>query len=309
MVRCLLIALTATLLISDIGIAGDREILTATSNPLPGELPTLGVWQEYVKNKDIYYTLISADFPNVPGLVCDMWCYESPGIHYLSAREEEKGVVSLRHRWDDHDWDIITTAIPHKGAVEIMARLESTQKHSGGIPEEYPGLNICWQLRRAESFSSEKGRYPEFVQRCFIFTERGRIFLHNTHRSPIPVRPLTDKENNPPWVQMYAARSAPEDVRVDSTSWADYSPDRYLHPIIGTASRDGKYLTAIATGSEGMVCQAWHDCMHNNARWLPVAEGEPKQWRVLIYAMDNDPDALLDQFQHDFPEVDPWQDN
>ena len=303
--RCLLTALTVSLLLIGNTVAGDREILTTTSNPHPDELPTLGVWQEHNKNKGIYYTLISASFPNAPGFTCDMWCYESSGIHYRSAQELEGGIVQLRHSWDDHDWDILTTATPHQGAVEVVAHLQSTQQEPDSEPEEYPRLNICWQLRRAEGFSSEKNFYPEFVQRCFIFTERGRIFLHNTRRRPIPVRPVTDKENNPPWVQMYAAKSAPGEIRADSTSWADYSPDRYLYPIIGAASRDGRYLTAMASGSEQMICQAWHDCMHNNPKWLPNTKGKDKKWRVRIYVMENKPEALIERFRQDFPQVQP----
>ena len=78
-------------------------------------------------------------------------------------------------------------------------------------------------------------------------------------------------------------------------------------PVIGVVSRDGKYLTAMASGAESMVCQAWHDCMHNNARWLPAANGNGHEWRVRIYAMENDPEALLTRFHEDFPEIAPWE--
>lgn len=290
-------------------LAEDREIFRSTTNPDPDVLPTLGVWQEHARKKDRYYTYISAGFPNVPGFVCDMWCYESGGIHYQSARELEGGIVQLRHAWDDHDWEIVTTATPLKGAVEVVARLEPTKNEASCAAEEYPSLNICWQLERAQGFSSEKNFYPEFVQRCFIFTQRGRIFLHNTRRRPIPVRPLTDKENNPPWVQMYVPKSAPADMQASSQSWADYSPDRYLYPVIGTASRDGKYLTAMAAGAEQTLSQAWHDCMHNNPGWLTAADGKSKEWRVRIYVMENDPDALIRRFQRDFPKVTSWEGN
>jgi hypothetical protein len=122
-----------------------------------------------------------------------------------------------------------------------------------------------------------------------------------------PARPLTIKENNPPWVQMYLPKLAPTDIRAKPNEWADYSPDRYTLPIIGAVSRDGKYLSAMTAGAENMMCQAWHDCMHNNARWLPTDGETGKSWHVRIYVMQNDPDVLVARFKHDFPTVQPWE--
>lgn len=90
----------------------DRVVLKTTGNPQPDTLPTLGIWQEHHKKRDIYYTNVSAVFPNIPGFTCDLWYYESPGINYLSARERQGGTVGLRHNWDDHPWHIITMVTP-----------------------------------------------------------------------------------------------------------------------------------------------------------------------------------------------------
>ena len=305
--RYLHLAPVIVLLNVGFSIAEDRHVLTVTSNPGPDELPTLGVWQEHVKKKGLYYTNLSASFPVVPDFTCDLWCFESPGIHFLSAQELADGNVELRHSWDEHDWEIVTTATPLPGALEIVSRIEPTGGNTHTEPSKYPGLNICWQLPRAPDFASEPEPYPEFVRRCFIFTNRGRTFLLDTHRRPIPVKSSTHKRNNPPWVQMYAPQSAPVDLRGGPTGWADYSTDRFTVPVIGAVSRDRKYLTAMASGSEAMICQAWHDCMHNNARWLPATNGKGKQWRVMIYAMQNDPEKLLQRFHGDFPDIQPWK--
>ncbi|MDW8365374.1 MAG: hypothetical protein RMK49_05985 [Abditibacteriales bacterium] len=67
-------------------------------------------------------------------------------------------------------------------------------------------------------------------------------------------------------------------------------------------SQDGKYLTAIANDSAPMMAQAWRDCMHDNPLWLPAdAPPEKRVWRLKIYAMENDPDALLQHVLKDFP--------
>jgi hypothetical protein len=42
--------------------------------------------------------------------------------------------------------------------------------------------------------------------------------------------------------------------------------------------------------------------MHNNPPWLPAdAPAHSRTWRVKIYVMENDPDALLARAAKDFP--------
>ncbi len=301
----LLVACSASIHVS-MCKADDRELFTVTTNELPDEIPTLVVWQEHNKKKGTWYTNISASFPNVPDFTCDLWCYESPGIEFESAEQLEDGAVRLRHSWADHDATIVTTATPSVGSVEVVARLDPVSKVNGEEEEDYPALNICWQLRRAPAFASEPEPYPEFVRRCFVFTQRGQTFLLDTERRPIPVKPVTHKRNNPPWVQMYLPVDA-DDKRAGPDNWADYSPDRFTVPVIGAVSRDRKYLTAIGSGSQSMVCQAWHDCMHNNARWLPADDTQGKEWRIVVYAIENDPEELIRRFRADFPDIEPWQ--
>jgi hypothetical protein len=42
--------------------------------------------------------------------------------------------------------------------------------------------------------------------------------------------------------------------------------------------------------------------MHNNPLWLPPNTPPTQQvWRVKVYAMENDPEALLARVEKDFP--------
>ncbi len=273
------------------------EVLQELGNPNPTVLPTLGLWQ---RGKE---TLVSAAFPNVPGFVCDAWCYES-AMDFVGSRGLAGGKLELRHRLRDSQHVlIVTTVTPEPGAVEFAARAEVDESVAGALPASLPTPNLCWQLRRAPSFASAPDPYPEFVKRCFMFTEKGRTFLHETTRRKIPVRLADHQYNNPPWVQMYVGtwqqvpKAAPK-------SWADYSPDRYTTTVMGAVSRDGKHLAAIANDSATLMAQAWHDCMHNNAQWQPArASPAERVWRVRIYCLDNDPDALLQRVGRDFPAV------
>lgn len=293
----LLIAASPLLWLAD-GRPGPRdEVLVRARNPKPDQLPSLLVWREPTRGM-VY---LQATFPNVPQFTCDTWCYESP-VEFLGAEAGEGGRVRLRHRWKEHPEVIfVTTATPEPGAVDLRVTVELDRERGEKLPDRLMPLNACWQLQNAPQFASKPDPFLEFVKRCFIFTDSGLTFLHLTQRSKIPVRPDDDPYNNPPWVQMYTPVWRPVQKAVPP-SWAGYSTDRFVYPVIGTVSRDKKYLAAIANDTASMMAQAWHDCLHNNAAWVKDANGE-WVWRIRIYAMENDPEALLRRVGQDFPQA------
>jgi hypothetical protein len=290
-----ILAVTAAPALTAPGTQETPKMIATAANPDPRTLPTLGVWQ----NGKL--TLVSAQFPNVPEFTCDSWCYES-AVDFLDAKALDGGRLELRHRLREQPHVLLfTTVTPEPGAVEFAARAEVDPRVGGDLPDNLLQPNLCWQLVRAPLFASKPEPYPEFVKRCFLFTEQGVTFLDMTVRRPIPVRAADHEYNNPPWVQMYVG-TWQEVPQAGPNSWADYSTNRYTTQVIGAVSRDGKYLAALANDSATMMAQAWHDCMHNNPRWLP-ANAPPRQrvWRVKIYAMENEPEKLLDRVAKDFP--------
>lgn len=280
------------------------EPVTA-NNPDPQRLPTLSVYNDDKFSRGQVLTMVAARFPNDPDFTCDSWCYES-AVDFLDARALDGGKVELRHRYRDYPHAIVITRVtPEPGAVEFLARLEPDKGAAAALPANPPPLNLCWQLRRAPAFASKPDPYPEFIKRCFMFTAKGMTFLDKTTRRPIPVRSADDPYNNPPWVQMYVGLW--QDVpKTNPRGWADYSPDRYVATVIGAVSRDHKHLAALANDSATTMCQAWHDCMHNNPLWLPAqSPPEKRVWRLKLYVMENDPDALMARVVKDFPSAKP----
>jgi hypothetical protein len=282
--------------------AGPDIVLRAgAKNSQPDVLPTLRVQHEKMWGN--YYLMLSATFPNVPDFQCDSWCYES-AVDFVDARALDGGAIEFRHRDKNQPQALaVTTVTPEPGAITVEARmvLDKEGHPDAALPVQPTGLNLCWQLRHAKGFSSLPDTYPDFVRRCFIYTEKGRSFLLDLDRRKIPPQPADHEYNNPPWVQSYVGlwQSVPE---VGPKSWADYSRDRYTTTLIGAVSRDKKHLTAIGTDSATTLCQAWHDCMHNNPQWAPAdAPVTEQRWRLKIYATDNDPEALLERFGKDFP--------
>jgi hypothetical protein len=276
------------------------EVIVSTGSSDSHLEPHLSVERREEWGRTFHY--LRAEFPEVPGLVCDFWCFETAGVEFASAETLSGGGLAMIHDWEGRDWRIRTEARPEPGAVELVATLTPRSSTVAGEPEAYPPLNVCWQLRGASAFRSAPEPYPKFIERCFLFSEEGRTFLPDTVRHPIPVQPLDHEYNNPPWVQMYAHVDAGE-VRSGTTSWAAYSDTRYTLPIIGAVSRDGKFLAALASGSLNVLSQAWHDCMHNNPDWLLDRQRGKKSWRIKVYAITNDPDVLVSRFLGDFPEL------
>jgi hypothetical protein len=273
-------------------------MIAQSDNPKPDTLPSLGVW----KSEDGTMTYVSSVFPNVPNFRSDSWLYEcGDTVVFASAKPISGGRLELRHTWKDHPQQIVTIVTPEPGAVEFYAYLDG--EGADKVPlNQYPGLNLCWQLKNSPDFASSPQPYPEFVKRCFIFTDKGMTMLNDTVRKMIPCRKPDEDVNNPVWVQMYVGvwQQVPTST---PTSWADYSDTRYVNNIIGTVSRNGKYLTALGCDSSWTMCQAWHDCMHNNPPWLPIPGDSGAYWRLKIYTMENDPTALVERVRREFPSL------
>ncbi len=282
-------------------VKGQPPSLVIANNPQPAQLPTLGV-RESKEFGPKSLTMVWASFPNVPNFRCESWCYESE-VDFDRATALDGGRIELRHRIPNTSAILVTVVTPEPGAVEFVARavLDPTSVPGSKLPQNILTPNMCWQLRRAPDFASKPDPYPDFVKRCFIFTSKGRTFLDHTVRHKIPVRSADDPYNNPPWVQMYVGTWQAVPI-AGTNAWADYSLDQFTTPVIGAVSRDGKYLAAMANDSAWTMAQAWHDCMHNNPNWQPAdAPPEQRAWRLKIYAMENNPDALLQRVLKDFP--------
>ena len=243
----------------------------------------------------------------------DLDCYEGPrDLEFLEHRTLENGAMELRHRSGGQPHLILVTELtPHPGKVEIIARIELDRALGADkqIPDEMLHLNMCPSLVRARGsfvrFAAYPLPFPEVINRCFIFTDKGRTFLKDTVRHPLPriADQPDDPRNNPPWIQGYGPVWRPTGKPAKrSTSWYTGSPDRYTIPVIGVLSMDGKHLIALANDNADSMIQAWAPCLHNNPKWSPKdASPAQRRWRVNIYLMPNDPDMLLERVAEDLP--------
>ncbi len=95
-------------------------------------------------------------------------------------------------------------------------------------------------------------------------------------------------------------------------------PDPRSLPTLSVYNDDkfsrGKVLTIVAAtfpNVPNFTCDSWCyesavDCMHNNPQWLPAASvPEKRVWRLKVYVMENDPDALTARVVKAFPKARP----
>ena len=267
-------------------------------NPFPEKLPTLTAWQKGEQ------TMVGITFPNIPDFTCDAWCYENE-VDLLDIISLDQGRMKLIHTIRKNPGVYLITLItPEPGAVTVTAWIERKKNYEGSLPVDMLLPNICWQFKNAPAFASEPDPYPDFIKRCFIFTRNGQTFLNDTDRKKIPVRKADEEVNNPPWVQMYLRNDQPE-PDYDPDRWAAYSDTKYTRSIIGVVSRDQKFLAAVANNASVTMCQAWHDCVHNNPLWLPKDTTlDQCMWRLKIYVMTNNVNTLIERVQRDFPQRD-----
>lgn len=283
-----------------LSLAAEREVADPVVgvNPDPENLPSVSVHKvEWTPGRTM--TMVRVRAPNIPDFECDVWCYESP-YEPGEAEVGPAGGVILRQKSTREDRHVaVTTVTPEPGAVLFEVVAEAKDEADA---RRAPGVNPCWQLRRAKGFCSAGQPFPEFVARCFIFTDDGCVTMDKTDRFADTRKPAGHKVNNPPWVQVYIPVWRPHPGQ-PKAFWGN-STDRYVHPLLGCLSKDGEYLAAMGTDFNRHMGQGWHDCLHPNPVWGPY-DPEKRQisCRFKLYLRGNDPEVLLGEFAEDFPEA------
>ncbi len=296
-------------------------------NPNSSMLPSISI-NNGAHSDHVY---ISMTFPGIPGLVLDAWCFEGGMADFTRAVETDQGGVVLYHQYIQHpDLLHVTTLKPRQGDIVITGGLQIDTQHTSATeptrPSAFPESqvpNICFQVRRAPNFQSApknspraspvaeiaKNYWDSFVSRTFIYTDKGRTFLDETQRTDTSHDhqgiEADDPRNNPPAVQRYynVWDRIPENQGTSSLT-------RQVLPAMGVVSRDQRHLVAGASSPILFSTQAWLDCFHLFPLWRPTTGPlEERTWKIMIYAMDNDPGALEKNILGEFPEVIQLQQN
>ena len=245
---------------------------------------------------DPKYTIVSIRVPAVPGLVCEVWCYEDR-LGKAADHRREGGSLVLTHR---HREATVTSRFePVREGVNVLVTVTGKRSDVRAVGH----LNPCVQFQRSPTFGNQGAYVDDFVERCFVILDQGRTSLKDTRRIPGTRPRKNDPANHPkPWIQEYVPvwRNHPGQVR----GQRGYSPDRPVYPIIGVISREGKHLAAIAWPEANRLGQVWHCCVHPRpliSESFDEGSGETRS-RGRLYFMSNDEAKLLAAFTRDFPD-------
>lgn len=292
------------------------EFVAVAFNPDPNVYPTLNL-----RLHTNLVTFIDVTFPNVPDSIVSACAYEPTSTElrfdFVEVVLLTENKIGLRHRMNDMPFlNVLTTFTAEPGAVECEAKLQLDPEWEGrevDIPNRLRWPNICWSSSKSPQYAPggkvagwkwEKEDYYDWIGRCFIFTEDGVTHLDKTRRKTTPEVPEDDVRNSPPlyaWSQHYMGTWQDP---VNKPATANTSLDTYTIPLIGAVSADGKHLLALAGDWTEYIAQAWGACFHHIPQWMP--EDKPlleRSFRMKLYGMENDPDALLKQAQADFPDA------
>lgn len=230
------------------------------------------------------------------GAVCELWCYEGGPFHYGKASRTSDGKVVFVHKSGGMT---ATTTFTPQGSARVLMDIVVE-----GPLNELKTVNLmgpCMQFWHSEAFKRESNLL-DFVKRCFLYTMRGPVGMLDTARGLMSGFKPDAPENNPPWTQWYVPLgfAHPGDI------WAfGASGDRPLYGVVGVASKDGKWLSAIGCSRAKNVGQGWHDCIHHVPQMQMYLDEKNSRivHRTILYVMPNDKSRLLESFRQDFPEL------
>ena len=243
-----------------------------------------------------YGTVVTIKSNRIQGLVMDIWCYEDALGDPVSHTYEGKTLV-LTHKLGTAN--VTSHFKPLNDGVDILVRVYGPDEAD---IKKVRSLNPCCQFERSPAFMGEGDYVEDFVSRCFVYLENGMTYLKDTKRIPGTTGNETNADAEKPWIQEYYPtwRKHPGQVK----GQRGYSTDRPVYPIIGTVSKDGKYLAAVVWPETMRLGQVWHHCVHPRpiiSESFDASKGETVT-HGKIYLMENNGKKLLKNFKKDFPE-------
>jgi len=156
-------------------------------------------------------------------------------------------------------------------------------KNSGDEPVDLEWFEPCIHV---DCFTGRN--QTNYIERCFIFTERGLTTLDKLPRN---------EEALYRGGQVYV----PKGINHDDVNPRPISPVTPANGLIGCFSADNQYLLATAWDQTQHLFQGVIVCIHSDPHVGGLKPRETKKLRGRIYIMKNDPAKLLKQYQLDFP--------
>jgi len=230
----------------------------------------------------------------LPGGKVDVWYLEAFCRRGSTDRDWRQTVIPFKTQQVAADpagrWVKLETLVDGKveisheirsGTDEVTFKLELVNKSAQPVDVDW-----AQPCMRVGAFTG-RGQ-DDYFEKCFIFTEKGLVRMHQTHR-----------ETRARYVpgQVYV----PKGIDLDDVNPRPISKTRPVNGLVGCFSADEKLILAMAWDHTQELFQGVIVCIHSDFRIGGLKAGERKRLRGKIYLVPNDVEKLLDRYRRDFP--------
>ena len=237
--------------------------------------------------------MLSVSHPDIPGGKVDIWYLEAFCRSGSTRRDWRQTTIPHKTELVSADKmgkriQLRTTVQPNvdvlhdirAGKDEVDFRL--TLKNRGN---EFVDVQWFQPCMRVDRFTG--GNQSNYINKSFIFTDRGLTFLDKTRRT---------EEAIYRGGQVYV----PSGINLDDVNPRPISLDQPVNGLIGCVSADDRYLLAMAWDHTQELFQGVIVCLHNDPRIGGLKPGETKRLHGKVYLLRNEPKALLKRYEREF---------
>ena len=168
------------------------------------------------------------------------------------------------------------------GVDEVDFRVELANKS-----DQFVDVDWAQPCIRVGAFTGRGQK--DYFEKCFIFTEKGLVRMHQTHRAA--------KARYTPG-QVYV----PAGVNLNDVNPRPISKTKPVNGLVGCFSADEKMILATAWDHTQELFQGVIVCIHNDPHIGGLKPSETKRLHGKIYIVESDVEKLLERYRRDFPE-------
>jgi hypothetical protein len=238
--------------------------------------------------------ILTVSAPHVPGGKVDIWWLEAFCRKGSTKRVWNLTTIPHKTEWlaVEKDGQRLRLRSKVEPSVEALQEVRAgkdevdfrvTLKNLSDRPVDLEWFEPCLRVNRFTG----RGQ-SNYIERCFIFTERG-------------LTRLTDLPRHEEALYRGGQVYVPRDINHDDVNPRPISPVTPANGLIGCFSSDDQWLLATAWDRTQHLFQGVIVCIHNDPHVGGLGPRETKKVRGKLYLMRNDPAKLLARYQRDFP--------
>ncbi len=236
--------------------------------------------------------LLTISSPKLPGGRIEIWYLEA--FCRKGSTQRDWGKTTLPHHTsllssDPRHLRFRTTVDPDVEVLhEVSSSADEVQFDFAFTNHGSRSLDLEWfqpACIRVHDFTGLE--QTNFINRSFIFTDRGLTTLNNTGRHEDALYRGG---------QVYVPRG----VDLQDVNPRPLASAQPTNGLIGCFAADGQHLLATASSATQELFEGVYVCLHSDPRVGGLAAGETKRIRAKIYLLKNDTNELLRRYARDF---------